>query len=91
MILFFMQSINNQKKFGNRGGSSGPSSAGYGTGRKVLGVTRFVIMMMMISSTCNCIFQYQNTLIMYNMVYTWYLCTLNCLNYNFRMKQLNCQ
>nr|XP_054766405.1 fidgetin-like protein 1 [Lytechinus pictus] len=33
--------INNQKKFGNRGNpSSGPSSSGYGTNRKVLGVTR---------------------------------------------------
>lgn len=34
-------SINNQKKFGNRGGSSaGPSSSGYGNNRKVLGVAR---------------------------------------------------
>ncbi|XP_030842170.1 fidgetin-like protein 1 [Strongylocentrotus purpuratus] len=33
--------INNQKKFGNRGNpSSAPSSSGYGTNRKVLGVTR---------------------------------------------------
>ena len=39
-FVLHLQSINNQKKFGGRGGGGAPTPSAYGTNKKSLGSTR---------------------------------------------------